>query len=149
MSREEWDDDAALLADLGRALDEDAATPDRVGELGRAAFGWRTVDAELVELTAEEPVGELVRAAGGPVRSTFTGSGVSIETERDGDVLRGQLVPPGPGQAEVVGGSGVALSVDLSDDGYFVVRGLPPTSIRLRIRSADGGFVTPWFGLDD
>jgi len=149
MSREDWDDDAALLADLGGALGEDAGTPDRVADLGRTAFLWRTVDAELVELTAQESAAELVRAAGGPVLSTFTGSGVTVETERDGDVLRGQLAPPGPGQVEVIGGAAGTLSVDLSDDGYFVVRGLPPTTIRLRIRSGDGGFVTPWFGVDD
>ena len=38
--------------------------------------------------------------------------------------------------------------MDVSDDGYFVLRELPSTSIRLRIRVADVGFVTPWFGLD-
>ena len=149
MSGQNWDDDAALLADLGAALGEQADTPERIKDLGRTAFVWRTVDAELEELTADRTVGEPVRAAGGPVRSTFSGSGISLETERDGDVLRGQLVPPGPGVVDVSGGAGGTVSVDLTDDGYFVVRGLPPTSIRLRVRADGRGFVTPWFGAED
>jgi hypothetical protein len=145
--REGWDDDAVLLAGLGRALAEASATPERVGEIGRAAFTWRTVDAELIELTVQDSVGDPVRAQTGPIRATFAGTGVIVETERDGDVLRGQLVPPGPGVVDVIGGA-ETRSVDVSDDGYFVLRELPSTSIRLRIRVADVGFVTPWFGLD-
>ena len=51
MSSDEWDDDVALLSDLGRALQQDADVPESVRDAGRAAFAWRTIDAELIELT--------------------------------------------------------------------------------------------------
>jgi hypothetical protein len=149
MTAQNWDDDQALLADLGQALAEDAGTPDRVREIGRAAFAWRSVDADLVTLFADELDPEPVRAGDGPQAHAFSGTvggaEVGVEVERDDGILRGQLVPPGSGRIDVLGGAGGPTSADISDDGYFVVRDLPATAIRLRVSTAAGDFLTPWF----
>ena len=148
MSSDKWDDDVALLADLGRALQQDSDVPESVRDAGRAAFAWRTIDAELIELTRRELTGEPVRSDGGTEHLAFDGPGLRVELERDGEVLRGQLVPPGPGRVEVIGGAGNTSPVTVSDDGYFVVRGLPAVSVRLRVSAAGAEFRTPWFGPD-
>ena len=37
MSSDEWDDDVALLSDLGRALEQDADVPESVRDAGRGS----------------------------------------------------------------------------------------------------------------
>lgn len=46
-----WDDDDALMADLGRAIRAREEVPDRARQAARMAFAWRTVDEELMALT--------------------------------------------------------------------------------------------------
>ncbi|HST65765.1 MAG TPA: hypothetical protein VLM05_11305, partial [Mycobacteriales bacterium] len=43
-------EDARLLAELGAAVRDGQAVPERFRAAARAAYGWRTVDAELAEL---------------------------------------------------------------------------------------------------
>lgn len=52
----DWDSDEQLVADLAEALRTEREVPDRLIEIGRAAFAWRHVDAELAALT-DDPDG--------------------------------------------------------------------------------------------
>ena len=82
--------------------------PESFLEAGRAAFAWRTADAELAALTrdsATEPVAAGTRAAGPTVRSvSFVAHGLSIEVDLTNDALHGQVVPPQPGEVGCVPG---------------------------------------------
>ncbi|MBM7813870.1 hypothetical protein [Saccharothrix algeriensis] len=50
MNDPEWGSDEVLLRELAEALAEARTVPEEFVEAGRAAFAWRTVDAELVVL---------------------------------------------------------------------------------------------------
>lgn len=144
-------DDDLLLAELAAAVRAGTEVPDRFVAAGKAAFTWRTVDAELARLVADsslEPAAGGFRTAGTGGRwLTFSADGLTIELEVRSDALRGQLVPPHPGTVQVEaqgGGPGERLPVD--EVGYFAVRPVPAGLIRLRVRTEAGGsVVTGWF----
>jgi hypothetical protein len=145
----DWRDDDELLRELGAALAEGDATPPSFAEAGRALFTWRTVDAELSELTYDSEVaGTLVRADDYQRRSlTFRSAGLTVELdiEHNPDAIRGQLagdeVPPSV-TVEIVGGEPISAPVD--EVGYFVVDSFAASGVRFRLRC--GGVVTPWIG---
>jgi hypothetical protein len=103
------DDD--LLNLLGRALRAAEPVPDHVVEGARAAWTWRTIDAELAELvfdSAAELTG--VRSEDQARQVTFQAPGVEIEVMVIDDVSRrivGQLVPPAEMTVELAGGDRV------------------------------------------
>jgi hypothetical protein len=103
------DDD--LLNLLGRALRAAEPVPDHVVEGARAAWTWRTIDAELAELvfdSAAELTG--VRSEDQARQVTFQAPGVEIEVMVIDDVSRrivGQLVPPAEMTVELTGGDRV------------------------------------------
>ncbi|MGS0683950.1 hypothetical protein ACVBEQ_02135 [Nakamurella sp. GG22] len=144
----DWQDDDALLGDLGAALAERDETPPSIAEAGRAVYTWRTVDAELSELTHDsaEVDGTLVRGPVSDRRSlTFRSTGLTIEldVERDPDAIRGQVtgidVPPSV-TIEIVDGEPLTALVD--DVGYFAFAPLMLSGVRFRLRC--DGVVTPW-----
>ena len=63
----DWSDDD-LMAELAEAVAEEDAVTDRRREAARAAFTWRSVDAELMELLHDSALeaGAAVRGAGDP-----------------------------------------------------------------------------------
>jgi hypothetical protein len=141
-------DDEALLGELGAALAERRETPPSIAEAGRALYTWRTVDAELSELTHDsaDAAGNMVRADDSSRRSlTFrsTGMTIDLDIERDPDAVRGQLagaeVPPSV-TIEIIGSEPVTASVD--DVGYFAFDHLTLSGARFRLRC--DGVVTPW-----
>ena len=77
--------------------------PPLVDEGARAAFGWRTIDADLAELmrdSADELAEAGVRGPGGPRQLSFESPALGIELEvvETGPRVRrveGQLLPPG------------------------------------------------------
>src|SRR3954470_2494744 len=98
-------DDEATLAELRQLFTRVEPVPERLQEAARAAFTWRTIDAELAELmadSAEEDVGALaLRGAAGPRRLSFESPAVAIEAEVTvtGPAQRrlvGQILPPAP-----------------------------------------------------
>jgi hypothetical protein len=93
-------DDDPLMADLRRLLDIVEPVSGRSLELARAAFDWRTMDAELAELVADSSLaGEhvAVRAEGQPRLVTFEHGTDSIELEiherGEARLIVGQLDP--------------------------------------------------------
>ena len=141
----------ALLAELrALAVVGDPVPPDAVAA-ARSAIAWRTMDAELAELTADTSV-ELelagVRSVDTPAMLTFEAPELTVELEvvgeGEGRRLLGQLVPPGPGEVEIrQKARRFAVSVD--EMGRFSASDLSAGPLSLRCRRASGVVETDWF----
>ncbi len=151
-------DDEQLLASLRRMAKATDPIPSHVVELARAAFDWRTLDAELAELVLDSAEPELAAAAGVLVRSagqarllTFETSDLTIEVEVEEEGaerrLRGQLLPPQAAEM-VVQHAGGDLIADADADGRFTVEGVAAGPVRLRVTLAGRAPVeTQWAAL--
>lgn len=149
----DWRDDEQLLADLGEALRTAREVPVLLVEAGKAAFAWRTVDAELAALTYDSERSDAVpagtRAEQAALRSlTFVADELTIEVEVTSDALFGQLVPPQSGQIAVRGRDGATHTGSVDEVGWFVIRPRPAGLFRLQVRTADGrSVITEWATL--
>jgi len=147
-----WNDDEQLLADLGAAIRARRAVPDRLVEIGKAAFAWRTVEAELAGLIYDSaasraaPTGARAEPATSRRALTFVTAELTIELEVGPDSLSGQLVPPQPGTVDLRDRDGVTAGTARADEvGWFVFRPRPSGLCRLQVRTADGHEVrTEW-----
>ncbi|WP_236790947.1 hypothetical protein [Amycolatopsis sp. GM8] len=146
-----WSDDDRFVAELGAAM-RDAQAPESFLRAGRAAFAWRTADAELAELSSDSSLAE-VEPAGlrggpdspGPRALGFTAGNLSVEVEIHPDAVRGQLVPAQSGTVLVRGEDGPGAEVPVDDVGWFVIRPVPAGRFRLHVRTAAGAAVlTGW-----
>ena len=148
-----WDDDE-LLAMLAEAQQAAESVPREFIEAGKAAYAWRTIDAELAKLVYDSAMEEVqlagqVRAEQAQLRAlTFTTSELTLEIEVTAEALLGQLVPPEPGEVEVITSKGKAQQAPIDDVGCFTIRPVPAGSFRLHCRTASGVFVvTNWLNL--
>jgi hypothetical protein len=133
--------------------------PEGVREAGRAAFGWRRLDAELAELLDDSAVaGEALALTRGPeaaVRSVTFGTGrrtVDLDIVEDAGMrrLRGQLSPAAPAVVEVQRSDGEIVASAPSDElGRFRVTVAGEMTIRLRIVPPGGlePLETAWIGV--
>jgi hypothetical protein len=143
--------DDRLLADLGAAVREAAQVPESFLAAGRAAFAWRTIDAEIATLTAGETA--TVRGPDGPdparLRAfTFAARAVTIELEVGEDALVGQVVPPAPGRIELRSPAGPPIEAAVDELGWFALRPMPAGMFRLYLHPANGSpVVTEWVTL--
>jgi len=144
-------ENASLLAELRNlAALIDPVPPESIAA-ARSAFAWRTMDAELAELTADSAAGERlagVRGAGTPTMLTFDAPGLTVEVELQ-DVgghrrLMGQLVPPGPGMVEVRHRAG-ASTVPVDEVGRFSADDVAAGPVSLRCSSGAQIVETDWF----
>jgi hypothetical protein len=146
-------DDEAVARDLVDALRVVRPHLDEVARRAKAAFTWRTVDADLLLAqlsfdsgTTDAPA--LTRDAGGANRLLIFSTDLrSVEIEVLADRLVGQFLPPSTGQVQVEVDLGVHSSVDVDDLGFFVVEPLPTGTIRLRCTTATTSLVTEWVCL--
>jgi hypothetical protein len=143
--------DEQLFIELHEALRTAERVPDEFITAGKAAFAWRTVDAELAalaeEFTADEALAG-VRAEHAAVRAlSFHASNISIDLEVTSDALLGQLVPPRPGQIEVQGQDSTRHTATVDETGWFAVRPLPSSMFRLHLRTATDNVITEWVAL--
>lgn len=142
-------DDDALLSLLGRAIAAADPVPEHVTAGARAAFTWRTIDAELAEIvfdSATELAG--VRSEDLDRQITFRAPGVEIEVMLVDATARrvvGQLIPPSERTVELVGSDHVD-TVGSDRLGRFSFDDVAPGPVRLVVRDADGGAVaqTEW-----
>jgi hypothetical protein len=140
---------AALRSVIERA----DPVPSAVVEAARAAYAWRTIDAELAELTADSAMAEAgVRSSSAPRLLTFEGPGVEVEVEvaENGPTRRlsGQLVPIGPAQITVRWADGTTQAA-ADDLGRFAVDGIPAGKVSLLVLRAGAvqPIVTSWISI--
>ncbi len=151
MTSQQWADDR-LMAALGEAARAARDVPPEFTEAGKAAYTWRTVDAELAALTfdsAVEAVAPAVRAEeASPRFLTFAGAELTIELEISPDSIVGQMVPSQPGHVDTCPASGAAATAELDEIGCFIIRPLPPSPFRLHFHTAAGvSVLTTWITL--
>ncbi len=149
---ESWDDEQ-LLAALRESMRARQAVPDEFVEMGKSAYTWHTIDAELAQLTYDSSTdGErtvAVRSETASIRAlTFTSAHLSIELEVNEDCLLGQIAPPRAGTLETQTRAGATTSTPVGEIGCFAVDPLPASPFRLRFRTSDGIVaVTGWVTL--
>lgn len=113
--------------------------PARFIEAGKAAFAWRTLDAELAALTADSAHADALagtRADRASVRTiTFATDDLSIDVELTSDALLGQVVPSIGGELQVCLRDGTTLTEPVDEVGWFAVRPCPTQTFRLRFEA--------------
>lgn len=143
--------DDQLLVELRDALRTAEEVPAGFIAAGKAAFAWRTVDAELAalaeELRADEAFAGTRTERAGVRALSFHASDISIELEVTSDALLGQLVPPRPGQVEVQSQDGTRETATVDETGWFAIRPLPTAMFRLHLRTATDNVITEWVTL--
>jgi hypothetical protein len=137
-----WDDEQ-LLAALREALEADEAVPPEFIELGKSAFAWHNIDAELAQLTydsSHEPQAAMsLRAEAASIRAlTFTSAHLTIELEVSEDSVLGQVIPAQAGMIEIQGREGTTATIAADEVGCFLIRPIPDSPFRLRFHTADG-----------
>lgn len=146
--------DAALRA-LGEALQAaDGPPPDLIAQ-AKLSFTWRTIDAELAELSFDSAAaGELAGVRGGESSRTLTFETPSV-------VVDVEISPAGPGHFDLVGSlmptaagmahqrpDGTETAVAVDDLGRFTADGLGAGPLRFVIDTGGGArVVTDWFSL--
>jgi len=141
--------DDQLIAALGDAIQHADPVPERVLAGARAAFTWRTIDAELAELvfdSATELTG--VRSEVMPRQVTFQAPGVEIEVmviENGQRRIVGQLVPPSEVTVQLASGDSVA-ETQTDQLGRFTFNDVLPGPVRLSVLGSSGEDVvhTEW-----
>lgn len=146
--------DEDLLQELRLMMCRVDPVPASVVLAARSAIMWRSIDAELAELTADSLVADQrlvgVRAHDVPTMLTFEVGGQVLEVEvmstGRGRRLVGQLVPAAPGQVVVHHGE-TDVTVQADEVGRFSVDGIVPGPVRLRWQASGGhrAAETDWF----
>jgi hypothetical protein len=150
--------DETMMEELRGLFARVDPVPERLDEAARAAYTWRTIDAELAELmrdSAEAEAGELALrgAATGPRLLSFESPRVAIEAEVAvvGPRVRrltGQIVPPLAATVTLEQG-GARLTAQADELGRFEFPHVGAGPARLRAALPDGGMeiATPWTSL--
>jgi len=153
--RDGWDDEELLTA-LREAMRAREAVPAEFIEMGRNAYAWHNIDAELAQLTYDSDrdadLMASLRSETASIRAlTFTSAHLSIEVEVTDESLVGQVVPIVPereGTIEVQAKAGATTTTSVDEIGCFAVSPKPASPFRLRYRAADGtDVVTGWITL--
>jgi hypothetical protein len=142
-----WDDDEVLMADIGEALAREAV-PEHRREAARAAFAWRTVDEELLQLSYDsaEVSAAAIRGADDPRLLSFELAGLSLELEIAADSIWGQVIPGRACSVTVENAAGDQLTTTADESGIFHL-GVLPGPLRLRIGTDAEARQTDWLLL--
>ena len=148
------DKDATTESELRSIFGHMDPVPQLLEDGARAAFTWRTVDAELAELMrdsaeAEEEAGSLVRGGHGPRQLSFESPrlGIELEVTATGPRerrLEGQLLPPATATVTVERPGEDGLSVQADELGRFVLDGLKAGVVRLHVALRGAQIAIPW-----
>jgi len=153
MSSQWWTDDDQLLELLRDALRTTREMPAGFVDVGKAAYAWRTIDAELAALTydsawdAEEFT--LTRAESAMLRTlTFSSDALTIELELTPHEVLGQISPPQGGTVRLATDSEDVGTTPIDDLGFFILRPAPNHPFRLVCQIAVGvtvltGWISP------
>lgn len=151
-------DGDALLGELRGLLDRIDPMPAELLDQVRRSFCWRTVDAELAELSfdslADREPALAVRSVvdtqprmvgfGAVVRGEDLSIEVEVSAADDGSVLVGQVFPAGAAAVEVQLGAGGSFEVPADELGRFIVDPVPGGPVRLRVEHAGRVVQTTW-----
>lgn len=147
--------DRELLTILRDVVEETDPAPAALVGAARASFTWRTVDAELADLTSDSALDTAaVRSTRAPRLLTFTAGETTLVVEvaplaagHDAERrLLGQLVAPRPAQIEVRHGTG-SFTVSADELGRFRAEPVPAGPISLACRfghAPEPDLVTSW-----
>lgn len=140
--------DDELVEAIKAGLELTDPVPESALEAAKAAFTWRTIDAELAELVYDSAEAGLVGVRGESARQvTFRSPGVEIEVMVMDERVRrvvGQLVPPQQATVEVHTSEGVREQ-GTDSLGRFSFEGIAPGPVKLSVQTAGGGtVVTEW-----
>jgi hypothetical protein len=147
------DDDATTEAELRSLFGHVDPVPQLLSDGARAAFTWRTVDAELAELmrdsaeASEEEAGALVRGGEGRRQLSFESPRLGLEVTATGPRerrLEGQLLPPATATVTVERPGEDGLSVQADELGRFVLDGLKAGVVRLHVALRGAQIAIPW-----
>jgi hypothetical protein len=149
------DKDATTEAELRAIFGHMDPVPQLLSDGARAAFSWRTVDAELAELmrdsaeASEEEAGMLVRGGHGPRQLSFESPRIGIELEVTATGPRerrveGQLLPPAGATITVERPGEDGLTVQADELGRFVLDGLRAGVVRLHVALGGAQIAIPW-----
>ena len=135
--------DDELVEAIKAGLELTDPVPKAAVDAAKAAFTWRTIDAELAELVYDSAESGLVGVRGEAARQvTFRSPGVEID-ERARRIV-GQLVPPQQATVELHTTQGVREQ-GTDSLGRFGFEGIAPGPVKLSVQTADGGtVVTEW-----
>ena len=150
--RDGWDDEQ-LLAALREAVRARQAVPPKLVEMGKSAYAWHNIDAELAQLTydssRDRDRSASVRSETASIRAlSFTSAHLSIELEVSEDSLLGQVIPPAEGRIEAQTREGETIAAPVDEIGCFSIEPVPPSPFRLHCHTARGlDVVTGWITL--
>lgn len=153
MREDGWDDDIPLAAALREAMRAQSQIPPELVETVKNEYAWRTIDAELADLTfdsSREPEAVAwTRSEPASIRAlTFTSVHLTIEVEvTESYSLIGQVIPPGRGSMEAQTRDGVTVTAPVDEIGCFLIEPVPPGTFRLRYRNHGADVVTCWLPL--
>jgi len=136
--------DEELPGWLSEAILSSGPPPEAV-ELVKAALTWRTIDAELLELSYDSVLDVAgVRDAAAVRTMEFVVDELSILIEVDGTSITGRVIPAASG--EVVAESPTSsLSEVISESGAFSFGELPSGPVRLVLRLGESEWSTGTF----
>jgi hypothetical protein len=120
--------------------------PERVVFAAKSSLSWRTIDAELAELTYDSAFDAdrrmLVRGAATTRMLTFAAGDLTLDIEVEGSDrerrLIGELAPP-QRAVIVIGHAEGTTDVETDEDGRFRTEGIPAGPVSLSVRLAAGG----------
>lgn len=143
--------DNTLLAELRALAAHGDPSPPEAIAAARSAIAWRTMDAELAELTSDlKSHNQLadVRGLRAPTLLTFAAASLTVEVEvletANGRRLLGQLVPPVSGQVEVRHGAGTT-TVAADEVGRFKADDVAAGPVSLLCLAGSRVVQTDWF----
>ncbi|WP_238413087.1 hypothetical protein [Saccharothrix deserti] len=152
-----WESDEVLLRELRAALAEEHDVPEHILQAARAAYTWRTVDAELIALTSYDSVLDTelavrARAATTARQLVFDAEGVSVQVEVTEAGVAGQVLPARPGRVLLVtatrpGKEAESEEAELDEMGMFLLGPPPSGPVRFRCEIDGTTVVTDWVNV--
>ena len=145
-----WDDftDDELLDELREAVAEADLVTDRERAAARAAFTWRTVDAELAELLHDSALESAAVRGDDTARTLSFASGpLTLEVEIDGETVRGQVVGAAAESVVLQRSGADDQSMDVDPSGFFRLDGVVTGPVRFVVQAGDWTLTSPWVAL--
>lgn len=140
--------DVALLADLGHALDALDTAPEAARLAAHGLLSWRSMDDELAELQFDSALDTAeVRGLAWPRQLSFEAAESSVEIEIDGHHIVGQIIPPAEVEVRLTSATGSASTTRSDSVGHFRFDDVGAGAIRITATLPNGTITTQWFSL--